>query len=85
MYAIVDYDKQEDVKAALDQLESCNEPAAVSKWKININVNGYTINDCNLNWIFIRLGKRKKTIMDSQWAFPGIYKNGPWSMDLFII
>jgi len=31
MYAIVDYDEQEDVKAALDQLESCNEPAAVSK------------------------------------------------------
>ena len=31
MYAIVDYYKQEDIKAALDQLESCNEPAAVSK------------------------------------------------------
>ena len=83
MYAIVDYYKQEDIKAALDQLESCNEPAAVSKWKMNIN--GYTINDCNLNWIFVRLGKRKKTAVGSQWAVTGIYKNGPWFMDLFFI
>lgn len=31
MYAIVDYDDQKDVEAALDQLENCNEAAAASK------------------------------------------------------